>query len=96
MIINITKTVQLKIKEHAGKDLTKQMKVIIQKVSLPSAWMNASINYFENEKMKSAQVESSFAQKLRDELVEIEMKLNRLLDLQLNGSLSQTEHTARK
>jgi DNA invertase Pin-like site-specific DNA recombinase len=55
----------------------------IKKVSLSSAWANASINYFENEKMKIAQAESSFAQKVRNELVEIETKLDRLLDLQL-------------
>ena len=46
--------------------------------------------------MKLAQAESSFAQKARDELVEIETKLDRLLDLQLNGNLSQTEYTAKK
>ncbi len=60
------------------------------------AWANASINYFENEKMKIAQAESSFAQKARNELVEIETKLDRLLDLQLDGNLSQAEYTAKK
>jgi len=63
---------------------------------LSSAWANASINYFENEKIKLAQAESSFAQKARNELVEIETKLDRLLDLQLDGNLSQTEYTAKK
>ena len=63
---------------------------------MSSAWANASINYFENEKMKIAQAESSFAQKARDELMEIETKLDRLLDLQLDGSLSQTEYTTKK
>ena len=53
-------------------------------------------NYFENEKTKLAQAESSFAQKARDELVEIETKLDRLLDLQLDGNLSQAEYTAKK
>ena len=76
--------------------ITSQIKEEIKKVSLSSAWANASINYFENEKMKSAQAESSFAQKLRDELVEIETKLDRLLDLQLDGSLSPAEYTAKK
>ena len=65
-------------------------------VGLSSAWANASINYFENEKMKIAQAESSFAQKARNELIEIETKLDRLLDLQLDGSLSQAEYTAKK
>jgi len=46
--------------------------------------------------MKIAQAESSFAQKTRDELVEIETKLDRLLDLQLDGNLSQAEYTAKK
>jgi len=61
--------------------ITSQIKEKIKKVSLSSAWANASINYFENEKMKVAQTESSFAQKARRELVEIETKLDRLLDL---------------
>ena len=46
--------------------------------------------------MKIAQAESSFAQKARRELVEIKTKLDRLLDLQLDGNLSQTEYTAKK
>ena len=39
---------------------------------------------------------SNFAQKARNELVEIETKLDRLLDLQLDGNLSQAEYTAKK
>ena len=46
--------------------------------------------------MKIAQAESSFAQKARNELVEIETKLDRLLDLQLDGNLSQAEYTTKK
>ena len=76
--------------------ITSQIKEEIKKVSLSSAWANASIEFFENEKMKTAQAESSFAQKLRDELVEIETKLDRLLDLHLEGSLSQTEYATKK
>ena len=63
---------------------------------MSSAWANASIEFFENEKMKTAQAESSFAQKLRDELIEIETKLDRLLDLHLEGSLSQAEYSVKK
>ena len=76
--------------------ITSQAKEKIKKVSLSSAWANASINFFENEKMKIARAESSFAQKARNELVEIETKLDRLLDLQLDGSLSQAEYSAKK
>jgi len=71
-------------------------KSLIYPLRGPSAWTNASINYFENENMKLAQAESSFAQKARDGLVEIEAKLDRLLDSQLDGSLSQAEYTTKK
>src|SRR3989339_493289 len=82
---------------YAREDaITSQIREEIKKVSLASAWTNASINFFENEKIKIAQAESSFAQKARDELVEIETKLDRLLDLQLDGNLSQAEYTAKK
>jgi len=46
--------------------------------------------------MEIAQAESTFAQKARNEIVEIETKLDRLLDLQLDGNLSQAEYTAKK
>jgi len=40
---------------YAREDaITSQIKEEIKKVSLSSAWANASINYFENEKMKLA------------------------------------------
>ena len=82
---------------YAREDaITSQIRDEIKKVSLSSAWANASINYFENEKIKIAQAESSFVQKARNELVEIETKLDRLLDLQLDGNLSQAEYAAKK
>ena len=83
--------------KYAREDaITSQIREEIKKVSLSSAWANASIAEFEKEKIEIAQAESSFAQKARNELVEIETKLDRLLDLKLDGSLSQTEYTAKK
>ncbi len=82
---------------YAREDaITSQIKKEIKKVSLSSAWVNASIEYFEKEKMEIAQAESSFAGNARDELVQVETKLDRLLDLQLEGSLSQTEYATKK
>ncbi len=46
--------------------------------------------------MEITQAESSFVQNLRDELVKIEIKLDRLLDLHLDGSLTQTEYSTKK
>ena len=45
--------------------------------------------------MKIAQAGKLFRPKARNELVEIEIKLDRLLDLQLDGSLSQTEYATK-
>ena len=63
---------------------------------MSSAWVNASITQFKKEQTEITQTESSFAQKFRDELVEIEIKLDRLLELHLDGSLTQTEYTTKK
>ena len=78
------------------ESITSQIREKIKKVSLSSAWVNASIAQFEKEKTEITQAESSFAQKLRNELVKIEIKLDRLLDLHLEGSLTQTEYTTKK
>jgi hypothetical protein len=59
-----------------------------KKVSFSSTCANASINYYESEKIKIAKAESSFSQKARNEIVELETKLDRLLDLQLDGNLT--------
>jgi site-specific DNA recombinase len=76
--------------------ITSQIKEKIKKVSLSSAWVNASVAQFKKEQVEINQAESSFAQRMRDELVEIEIKLDRLLDLHLEGSLTQTEYAAKK
>jgi len=73
-----------------------QIKEKVQKVSLCSAWAEKCIAELEKEREKQAQAESAFAQKLRDELVEIESKLDRLLDLQLSGAITQNEYSAKK
>jgi len=50
----------------------------------------------EKKRTHKIQAEGSFVLKLRNELLEIEQKLNSLLDLQLSGALSQDEYVAKK
>jgi DNA invertase Pin-like site-specific DNA recombinase len=76
--------------------ITSQIKEEIKKVSLSSAWVDACVQELEKERTQEKQAESSFVLKLRNELVEIEQKLDSLLDLQLNGALSQDEYVAKK
>ncbi len=78
------------------EDITEQIRTEIQKVSLCSAWADNCINELENEKMETAQAESSFAQKMRDELVGVEDKLNTLLDMVLDNQISQEEYANKK
>ena len=76
--------------------ITSQIKEEIKKVSLSSAWVDACVQELEKERTQEKQAESSFVLKLRNELIEIEQKLDSLLDLQLNGALSQDEYIAKK
>ncbi len=73
-----------------------QIREKIQKVSLCSAWAEKCIAELEKEREKQAQAKSAFVQKLRGELVEIERKLDKLLDLQLSGAITQNEYSAKK
>ena len=76
--------------------ITSQIQEEIKKVSLSSAWVDVCVQELEKERTQEKQTESSFALKLRNELVEIEQKLDNLLDLQLNGALSQSEYVTKK
>jgi len=58
--------------------------------------VDACVEELENERTQKIQAESSFALKLRNEFIEIEQKLDNLLDLQLDGALSQDEYIAKK
>ena len=76
--------------------ITSQSKEEIKKVSLSSAWVEACVEELEKERTEIFQAAISFVLKLRNELVEIEQKLDSLLDLQLSGALSQEEYIAKK
>jgi hypothetical protein len=76
--------------------ITSQIQEEIKKVSLSSAWVDACVEELERERTQKKQAESSFVLKLRNESVEIEQKLDTLLDLQLDGALSQGEYVAKK
>ncbi|MFZ2299940.1 MAG: hypothetical protein WAW00_02310, partial [Candidatus Moraniibacteriota bacterium] len=76
--------------------MTEQIKKEIKKVSLCSDWANQMIFHLENEKSKSIQSEKSFAQKWKDGVLDCEEKLDSLLDMILEKSISQEEYNAKK
>ena len=78
------------------ENISEQVRTEIQKVSLCSAWAEKCIAELENERVETAQAESSFAQKMRDELADTEGKLDTLLDLVLGNRISQEEYANKK
>ena len=82
---------------YAREDtITSQIREEIKKVSLSSAWANASILTLKKRNWILPKRKALSPKKARNELVEIETRLDRLLDLQLDGNLLQTEYTAKK
>ena len=76
--------------------IASQIRASVQKVSLCSAWADRMIAKLQREKADTAQAEGSFAQKLRDQIVICQEKLDKLLDMRLEGSLTQEEYSAKK
>ena len=76
--------------------ITSQIQNEVEKVSLPSSWTGKCVAELEREKTENVHADNSFAQKARDELVAVEAKLDTLLDMHLDGSLSQAEYAGKK
>ena len=77
-------------------DLFSQLNSIFQKVALPDDWLKPILNKLNQEEKQISQSSKSFAQNLQKQLGEIEMKLSKLLDMQLNGSISLEEYKLKK
>ena len=76
--------------------IAEQVREEVQKVSLPSAWVDACVQILEKERTHHQHAERSSVQKLESEITTIEKKLDALLDLQLDGSITHTEYTNKK
>ena len=82
---------------YAREDaITSQIREEIKKVSLSSAWANASIAELEKEKMETAQSSELFAQKIKFEIVSVDEKLDKLMTAYLENALSLAEYQTAK
>lgn len=77
-------------------NLFEQLDDIFQKVALPDDWLEPILNKLNQEEKQISQSSKSFAQNLQKDLGEIEIKLSRLLDMQLDGSISLEEYKRKK
>ena len=78
------------------ESLAANISEILQKVSLNSDWADDMIQTLNNEKQDTAQSDTLFAQKIKNEIKECDEKLQDLLDLMLEKVISKDEYTAKK
>jgi len=78
------------------ENLAKQISKILQKVSLPRAWMGKMIAELDKEKAEAVQAGAVFAQNLKEQIKECEEKLDTLLDTHLEGTISKEEYVQKK
>jgi len=78
------------------ESLNEQISSIIQKVSLPDSWTKIMIAELNKKKDKTERADFSFVQNLKSQIKECKDKLDKLLDLQLSGTISTEEYAEKK
>ena len=78
------------------ENLIEQIKSFLQKVSLSSQDTEKVLAKLEKDEQKAKEQAKIAVQNLKKELVEIETKLEKLLDVYLNEVISTEEYTSRK
>src|SRR3989344_6569285 len=76
--------------------LAEGLSAVLQKVSLSSAWVNKMTEILDQEQTTQAQAGSAFAQNLKNTIKVCEGKLDRLLDIHLEDTITTEEYTAKK
>jgi len=78
------------------KDLHLQINEIFQKVALPADWLEPILAKLDKEEKEICQNSRSFAQNVEKEILEIDNKVSRLLDMQLENTISLSEYKEKK
>ena len=78
------------------KNLDSQINDIFQKVALPVDWLKPILAKLDAEEKEISQSSKSFAQNIEKEITEIENKVSRLLDMQLENTISLAEYKEKK
>ncbi len=69
---------------------------ILRKVSLPRSWADKMLTRLDQEKVEANSAAEPFAQNLLLQKVEIDRKLDKLLDLHIDGSVSSDDYRNKK
>jgi len=78
------------------ESLNEQISTVLQKVSLPDSWAKTMIAELDKEKDKTERADFSFVQNLKFQIKECKDRLDKLLDLQLSGTISTEEYAEKK
>jgi len=78
------------------ESLNEQISSILQKVSLPDSWTKKMIAELDKKKYDKERADFSFVQNLKSQIKECKDKLDKLLDLQLSGTISTEEYAEKK
>jgi len=77
--------------------LVEQMKSCIQKVSLPDKWVKNMLAEIDKEKTQAVEKTNSLVQNLKNEKFMVEQKMDKLLDLYIEGrGIEREEYQAKK
>ncbi|MDI6801299.1 MAG: recombinase family protein [Thermodesulfovibrionales bacterium] len=79
------------------ESLVEQMKLCIQKVSLPDKWVKNMLAEIDKEKTQAVEKTNSLVQNLENEKFMVEQKMDKLLDLYIEGrGIELEEYQAKK
>jgi len=79
------------------EQLVEQVKSFIQKVSLPDDWTENMLAEIDKEKERARRESMAFVQNLKTQVAEIEQKMDKLLDLFIEGKgITPEEYQAKK
>ena len=78
------------------ESLLDQVKDIVKQVSLPDDWAENMLGEIEKEEKQDTNSHRAAVQHLIDRKTEVDQKLDKLLDLQLDGSITHDEYLNKK
>ena len=90
---HLTKCTQKYIREE---ELAKQIRKIFQKVSLCDDWTTKILRELEKDKNEAVQSSRPVRQKIERDISTIDSKIDKLIDLHLDGSVSAEEYRKKK
>jgi len=76
--------------------LAEQITDVLQKVSLPSFWADSMLAKIEAEREQDTQNGVAFAQNMKQEIDDLDVRLDKLLDTHLDGLIPKVEYVEKK